>query len=64
MTQKSKKHLDYTVCTYAVEQLVPSRDAMQLCEQISDGIISADVAVEKILQLYDLKQGNSNGWQF
>jgi len=34
---------------------------MQLCEQISDGIISADVAVEKLLQLYDLKQGNSNG---
>ena len=61
MTQKSKKNLEYTACTYAVEHLAPSRDAMRLCELISDGMISADPAVKKLIQMYDLKQGNSNG---
>ena len=61
MTQKSKKNLEYTACTYAVENLAPSRDAMRLCELISDGMISADAAVKKLLQLYSLKQGDSNG---
>ena len=62
MTQKSKKQMEYTVCTYAVEHLTPSQDAMRLCEQISNGTISADAAVEKLLQLYDLKRVSSNGW--
>ena len=53
--------MEYTVCTCAVEHLTPSQDAMPLCEQISNGTISADAAVEKLLQLYDLKRVSSNG---
>lgn len=61
MTQKSKRHLEYTVSTHAVEHLIPSRDAIDLCEQVSDGKISANAAVEKLLQIYGLSRGRSNG---
>lgn len=61
MTQKSRKQLEYTTATHAVEHLTPSRDAMRLCEQISDGKISADTAVETLLRLYGLKRVSSNG---
>lgn len=63
MTQKSQRQLEYTVSTHAVERLAPSRDAMRLCEQISDGKINADAAVEKLLQMYGLRRGRSNGRQ-
>ncbi len=61
MTQKSKRQLAYTASTHAVECLALSQDAIRLCEQISDGTISADAAVETLLRLYGLKQVNSNG---
>lgn len=61
MTQKSKRQLEYIVSTHAVERMAPSQDAMRLCEQISDGKLSADAAVEALLRLYGLKQVNSNG---
>ncbi len=61
MTQKSKRQLEYVASTYAVERLTPSQDAMRLCEQLSDGKISADAAVDVLLRLYGLKQVNSNG---
>lgn len=61
MTQTGKKHLEYTVSTHAVERLKPSKDAMRLCEQISDGKISADAAVEALLHLYGLKRVSANG---
>lgn len=61
MTQKSKKQLEYIASTHAVEHLTPSQDAMRLCEQLSDGKISADAAVDTLLRLYGLKRVNSNG---
>ena len=61
MTQKSKRQLEYIASTHAVERLTPSQDAMCLCEQLSDGKISADAAVETLLRLYGLKRVNSNG---
>lgn len=61
MTQKSKKQLEYIASTHAVECLTPSQDAMRLCEQLSDGKISADAAAEALLWLYGLNQVSSNG---
>lgn len=61
MTQKGKRQLEYNASTYALERLIPSQDAMCLCEQFSDGKISADTAVETLLRLYGLKQVDSNG---
>ncbi len=61
MTQKSRRYLEYVVSTHAVEQLTPSQDAMRLCEQLSDGEISADAAVETLLRLYGLKRVSSDG---
>lgn len=60
MTQKSRKQLEYVASTHAVERLTPSQDAMRLCEQLSDGKINADSAVETLLRLYGLKQVSSN----
>lgn len=60
MTQKIKKQLEYIASNHAVEQLTPSQDAMRLCVQLSDGKISADAAVEALLQLYGLKRVSSN----
>lgn len=61
MTQKSKRQLEYIASTHAVERLPPSQDAIRLCEQLSDGKISADAAVEALLQLNGLKHVSSNG---
>lgn len=60
MTKKSKRQLEYTIATHAVERLSPSREAIRLCEQVSDGEISADSAVEALIRLHGLKQVMSN----
>lgn len=59
MTPKSRRLLEYTVSTHMIEQLAPSQDALHLCEQVSDGRISADAAVETLLQLYDQKRADA-----
>lgn len=60
MLQKSKHQLDYTIATHAVEHLEPSKDAVSLCKQISEGKISTDAAVEKLLWMYGLKRNKSH----
>lgn len=61
MTQKSKRNIEYTKATHAVERLIPSKNALLLCEQISDGKVSANAAVDAILRLHGLKQVDLNG---
>jgi len=56
MMQMSKKRLEYSISTHAIEKLFPSGDALRLCEQVSDGILEASDAVESILKKYGLKQ--------
>ena len=56
MTQKSKKQMEYTLSTHYVENLVPSSDAMSLCEQLTEQTISADAAVAMILRQYGLEK--------
>lgn len=50
MTSKCKEHLDYTLATLAIEHLTPSREALRLCVQVSEGTINADTAVMTVLR--------------
>lgn len=61
MTQKSKRQVEYTLATLAIEGLTPSKEAVRYCEQISDGKISADKAVDGILCKHGLLRVNANG---
>lgn len=56
MTQTSKKRLEYSISTLTIKKLFPSEDALRLCEQVSDGTLDVNDAVESILKKYDLKR--------
>ncbi len=60
MTQRSQQQINYTLATHAIEKLIPSKNALRLCEQISDGKMSADTAIMEILRQYGLRSGNVN----
>ncbi len=55
MSQTSKERLDYVLATLAIEHLVPSREALQLCAQVSEGTMDADTAVRAFLRQHRLK---------
>lgn len=57
MTQKSKKQIEYTLATHAVERLVPSKEAIRLCGQMADGELDASAAVAELLRKYGLAAG-------
>lgn len=59
MTPKAKKSLKYTLATLAVEKVTPSRKAVCLCEEIAEGRISADSAVEQIKCYYGIEGRHS-----
>ena len=54
MTQKAMKQLEYTLATHEIEDLHPSDHAIELCERMSEGEISADEAVTSILEKYGI----------
>ncbi|HIR57244.1 MAG TPA: antitoxin VbhA family protein [Candidatus Gallacutalibacter pullicola] len=56
MTQKNRKQIEYAVSTQALEKLIPSKEALRLCEQISDGEISANDAVSFILKQHSFQK--------
>ena len=56
MTQKNGKQIEYAVSTQALEKLIPSKEALRLCEQISDGEISANDAVSFILKQHGFQK--------
>lgn len=55
MTQKSKRQLEYTISTHAIEHLTPSQEAIRLCRQMSEGKLDADSAVAALLHQYGLR---------
>lgn len=61
MTQQSRKKIEYTLATHAIERLTPSQDALRLCEQMADGVLNADAAVSFVLERYGLVRVVSNG---
>lgn len=60
MAQKRKEQIEYTLATHAVEHLTPSKAAMRLCGQMSDGTLDADDAVTALLHQYGLKRVPAN----
>ncbi len=60
MTQKSKKQIEYTLATHAIERLVPSKAAIRLCGQMADGKLDADSAVAALLRQYGLVSGKQS----
>ncbi len=59
MTRTAQQSIKYTLSTQAIERVTPSKDALRLCEKVSEGKLSADVAVNTIKQMYGLTRGNS-----
>ncbi len=54
MTQTGKQQMEYTLATHAIEHLVPSKAAMRLCGQMSNGKLDANSAVAALLRQYGL----------
>ena len=52
MTKRTKHNIEYTLSTLAVEGLKPSREAIQLCKEVSDKKISLDDAIYAIKVKY------------
>ena len=42
MMLQSKQKIEYTLATHAIEKLIPSEEALRLCEQMASGAIKAD----------------------
>ena len=61
LMEERKKYLKYAVATHTIEKLFPSEDALRLCEQVSDGVLDANDAIESILKKYDLKRVPAHG---
>lgn len=61
MAKPVDKNLKYTLATHAVERMVPSKEAVQLCRENAEGRINADTAVKLIKQKYGVDSRNVNG---
>ena len=60
MTMEASKQIEYSLSTLAIEQLHPSKEAILLCEQMSDGEISTDAAVAQIINKYISRRMKKN----
>lgn len=54
MTLQSKQKIEYTLATHAIDKLIPSEEALCLCEQMASGAIKVDETVSSILEQYGL----------
>ena len=59
MTSSTQQNIKYTLSTQAIEEVKPSKDAIRLCEKLSNGELSANAAVDTIKQKYGITRGNS-----
>jgi hypothetical protein len=56
MTSLSEQNLKYTLSTQAIERIIPSKDAVRLCEHMSQGKLTANMAVELIKKKYGVSE--------
>lgn len=56
MTPKAKESVKYSLSTLAAEKMIPSREAIRLCEKIAEGRISGNDAVEQIKRNYGIQK--------
>jgi hypothetical protein len=57
MIRAAQQNMKYTLSTQAIERVTPSKDALRLCEKLSDGKLSANAAVDAIKQKYGVTRG-------
>lgn len=55
MTEKQKESIKYTLATCAAESLIPSKEALKLCQKIASGKLSGEKAVNEIKKQYGIK---------
>lgn len=55
MTERAAAAVNYTLATHAAEQMKPSQKAIRLCEEIAEGHISGDYAVQQLLLSYGIE---------
>ena len=61
MTEHASAALNYTLATHAAERMKPSQEALRLCEEIAEGYISGDQAVEQLLLRYGIESKVKHG---
>jgi hypothetical protein len=52
MTKEIQKNIDYTLSTFAIEKLKPSKVAIELCRKNAEGSISLENAIQEIKNRY------------
>ena len=58
MTKQTKKNIKYTLATFAVEGLKPSKDAIRLYEKLDEGKLSLKETIAAIEHKHDVGSGN------
>lgn len=61
MTERAAAAVNYTLATHAAEQMKPSQKAIRLCEEIAEGHISGDYAVQQLLFSYGIESKAYHG---
>lgn len=61
MTNWAEQNIQYTLSTQAVEHIIPSKEALLLCEKLSEGKINANAAVDTIKLKYGVEGRSSRG---
>ncbi len=54
MVNIAEQNLKYTISTGAIEKAIPSKNAIKLCESMSQGNITANAAVDLLKKKYGL----------
>ena len=54
MKRQTEKNIEYTLATFAIEKLVPSKDAIHLCRENARGRIGIDQAIRTIKDKYKI----------
>ena len=58
---KQKERVEYALATHAIEKLVPSKDAVNLCHLMNEGVISVEDAVLSIMTKYGIAKVKTYG---
>lgn len=61
MVEKRSGQVEYTLATHAIENLIPSREALRLCSRLSQGEIDVNSAIQAVLNQYGLKKTEDYG---
>lgn len=61
LLMKQQERVEYTLATHAIENLIPSKDAVNLCNLMNDGLISVEDAILSLMEKYGIKGTKTYG---